>query len=208
MFFYFLFGSTLILYNVRRSASVTIFLIVTLIIVGFCIKGGASYQNFYTNSIMMEFVFGLLIALYVTSYGGVPWYCAIAIALAGIVSLCMVNSASWSESYRFLFWGAPAALLVFGTVSLEMGSWRPWQSRFEMLGDASYSIYLSHIFSQGLVLLVWTRYFRWLSPWSFALMAIGFAIFTGILCYHILERPLLRISRVQFLGAGARRWVS
>jgi exopolysaccharide production protein ExoZ len=62
------------------------------------------------------------------------------------------------------------------------------------LGDASYSIYLFHLFAVAGVWAVAKRMFDVQHPLIYsmsALMAMLAALVFGLLCHHFIERPLL-----------------
>src|SRR5262249_18342492 len=89
----------------------------------------------------------------------------------------------------------PAAAVIVGAISLERNGWigqHPW---LHWMGDASYSIYLTHIFSLGVARFAWTA--LGLDGAGVA-CALGFGIF-GMLCvlagawlvYNSIEKPTL-----------------
>lgn len=89
--------------------------------------------------------------------------------------------------------GAVLARLWYARGS-PLPAWARWKSRLWLtLGDASYSIYLTHLFSLGALRVVWGR----LAPKS-GLSAIGFFVaalvvssVVGWVTYRLLEVPLL-----------------
>lgn len=100
---------------------------------------------FYAQPILFEFLLGACIAHAHIHYRRLP-------PSAGLLSigvgLVLMFGVPWDASAnRFFTWGIAAALVVLGAVWLE-----PWIARARMavplsfLGDASYSIYLSHTF--------------------------------------------------------------
>ena len=62
---------------------------------------------------------------------------------AGLVLLLAIPPAG---PWRFLAWGVPALLIVAGTVGLEAHFSKHLPTLLLELGDASYAIYLSHVF--------------------------------------------------------------
>jgi exopolysaccharide production protein ExoZ len=99
--------------------------------------------------------------------------------------------------------GAPAVVLVYGCVAAEMR--RPVREMrlFRHLGDASYSIYLSH-FS---VLSAFAQAWRALhlhqhnGGWiGFAVVAPGVVVVAGLACYHFVELPLGQVTRRLMVG--------
>jgi exopolysaccharide production protein ExoZ len=102
--------------------------------------------------------------------------------------------------------GAILAKLWFAAGS-PLPAWAKWKSTLWLaLGDASYSIYLTHLFSLGALRVVWGRF----APES-ALSAIGFFVaalvvssIVGWVTYRLLEVPLLnRLNARKPKGAGS-----
>jgi exopolysaccharide production protein ExoZ len=148
--------------------------------------------DFYTNAIILEFAGGLLIARAWTSGISLPARTANLIALAGFV---LLYAGSETTLPRVIAAGVPACLIVAGAVFSE--------SRYEMrpsrilvtLGNASYSIYLSHV----LVLPVFARLWTAIgfdgggaAGLAFALAALIVCAVAGVVLWQIVERPLLR----------------
>lgn len=100
---------------------------------------------FYAQPILFEFLLGACIAHAHIHYRRLPPAAGLLSIGAGLV---LMFGVPWDVSAnRFFTWGLAAALVVLGAVWLE-----PWIARARMaaplsfLGDASYSIYLSHTF--------------------------------------------------------------
>lgn len=100
---------------------------------------------FYAQPIVFEFLLGACIAHVFLHYRRVPSATGLLSIFAGLVLMFGVG---WDASANRLFtWGIAAALVVQGAVWLE-----PWiagtrvAAPLSFLGDASYSIYLSHTF--------------------------------------------------------------
>jgi peptidoglycan/LPS O-acetylase OafA/YrhL len=98
----------------------------------------------------------------------------------------------YEDLLRVVFFGPPAVLIVLGAILAE-----PWtQSRLlgplVFLGDASYSIYLTHTlviyfggFFKGGLSQGWVQ--------VFALEEIVAAVIVGVVAYIVVERPLTRL---------------
>jgi exopolysaccharide production protein ExoZ len=97
-----------------------------------------------SSTIVIEFLFGVLAAQMILPMAKYGRSVAISLMCAGaFLFLCSTvfhSSADWT---RFLVYGIPAATLVLGAAM--MGS-RPMNKALLYLGNASYSIYLSHFF--------------------------------------------------------------
>lgn len=92
---------------------------------------------------------------------------------------------------------APPFAIVFGAAALEQsGGVRALKFPL-LLGDASFSTYLTHIFTLGFLRVVWVQlgldrgtYFE---PAAFVLASYALIILVAVLVYAGLEQPMLRI---------------
>ena len=99
---------------------------------------------------------------------------------------------------RVVVFGVPAALLVMALTGRERAGGRLGWRWLERVGDASYSIYLTH--TTGLVVML---YLALLVGWSHrrvphvgwvgVMLAAG--VLPGLLLYRFAERPLLRLAK-------------
>jgi exopolysaccharide production protein ExoZ len=214
MFFYALFAIVLLIPRPRQLASV-IAALVCLSLLGAVVpfQGGMSYA--YTSPLLLEFVVGCLLgALYLN---GVLPGTAIGVLLAVIGAAALLGT-EWRPPdglyERTLFWGAPAALIVFGALCAENAVRRRASGLLVLLGDASYAIYLSHV----LILLIFNLIVQRLkiSVDFRALVALylfvggAIAIAGGVLVHRFIEKPVTaflksRQSRQGALGSGVWR---
>ena len=98
------------------------------------------------------------------------------------------------EGLRFFCFGLPALLILYGAVSLEARGFAAFPAWLQKIGDASYSIYLSHILVITFVGRVWSSVSR-PGLWDNALAMIAMilaAIGCGMASYRYLEQPVLR----------------
>jgi peptidoglycan/LPS O-acetylase OafA/YrhL len=103
-----------------------------------------------------------------------------------------------SGGLRVLVFGVPAALVVHGLAALESRGGRTLPAWSVRLGDASYSLYLSHVLVMGALARIGTALPQAGDPlWRPVLLAMLVAAATGfgIACHRHIEAPLLRISR-------------
>ncbi len=100
---------------------------------------------FYGHTLLFEFILGMGVAYICVN---MPHIAPPAGLLAAAAGVAFILGMGWGFSAdRLSTWGVGAALLVLGTVWLEPWTARlPMASRLAFLGDASYSIYLSHTF--------------------------------------------------------------
>lgn len=157
-----------------------------------------------THPLTAEFIAGAAIALLVRRGLLVPGRAALAagaiLLLAGHALLAPAGPGltAWPEGWtRVAVYGLPSALLLAGAVSIEFtgGSLLPRWLR--AVGDASYSIYLAQIFPLLALGWIWS----WLrvpgpADNAAAVAVAGIAVVAaGLAGYHLVERPLLALTR-------------
>jgi exopolysaccharide production protein ExoZ len=147
------------------------------------------------DTIVVEFVFGVALAKWTLRGFRLPPALAGILVLAGfglILTLPMV-----SENTRVLTWGIPAFAMVAGAVSLEPLVAAALPRWLLILGDASYSIYLSH----GFVLPVLGLAFSGIvspGPWTEGLTVILCLVLSALVgwgVFVLIESPMLRALR-------------
>jgi exopolysaccharide production protein ExoZ len=102
--------------------------------------------------------------------------------------------------------GLPSFLLIIGSASIEISNRINWPKLLVFLGDASYSIYLTHAMFVNLFTLILNLVHVnvVISPFITTLMITIFAIFGGSTMYRFLERPLLIVLRKKLIMAPVR----
>jgi exopolysaccharide production protein ExoZ len=152
-------------------------------------KDRVDVMTFYANPILLEFVAGVLLAI-VRRSGIIPtsrlWLLATA---AGFVLLW----ASTHSSVGFTATLIAATLIVAGAVFLPPLRHNPLSA----LGDASYSLYLTHALSLSAFALLWESYLHDL-PWQlFVLAGCSIAIALALLMYTLFEIPVTRALKTR-----------
>ena len=199
MFFYAIFALAMAASAAHR-VSLTMVVLVTLTALGaLSVFDASPVLEFYSNNIVLEFVLGMMLAgLYLngTLHKVGATSGALMIAL-GAVGLCV--GASHLELARVLVFGLPAALIVAGALSIEAARAVGKVQPFLLLGDASYSIYLAHLFPIALERFAWSRLGLptegVLPVMVFVSVALLGGALAGIASYLLLERPMLRAMR-------------
>ena len=184
MFFYALFAVSLVLTVRARLAALLVVMITLTLIGGVLGPFGNPIITTYTSSLLLEFAAGVVIADFWLRGSLRPgWALAIVAMAAGFLLLLSVQSSSAH--------GAGAALVVVGSLSPVVSKLR---SRLLLeLGNASYSIYLTHGIALGFLASAW-RHAVSRPFWTWELLFIPVALITcaivGSLCYRIVERPI------------------
>jgi exopolysaccharide production protein ExoZ len=143
------------------------------------------------NLMFMQFLAGVWLARrrLVTGLPGrqVGWRLVVA-AIGLFAGLAFLDL--FEAILRPLWWGVPAFALVAGLVMVEddggLPNW-PW---LRLLGDASYSIYLTHVLvTESLSHLMDTTAAPYLP------IAVAGSLAVGVVCHFVLEKPLLALFR-------------
>lgn len=189
MLFYVLVALLLPLRRPVLIASALTLIFSTAIALGFWLRPTHPVLVAYSDSIMLEFVFGAWIAVWWRSGKWWPQSIGVPAILLAILTATVAMTLRLPVG-RSMALGIPAALLVIGVLSLERQGGMARERVTAFLGDASYSIYLWH----GLAISITAATGRVLGlslAFTFA-VAIAAGIVAGVLSYLIVERPLLR----------------
>lgn len=184
MQFYILFAATLLLPERRRLLALTgvIATLAGLSVVASFIKDDAAF-NFVP--IVLEFLAGAWLCR-AWQRGWMQRLPAGLLLTAGLALLLVQVQWPTPIPWRCLQWGVPALLIVAGAVGLEASGRLPAVPGFRALGDASYSLYLTHI-------LLLAGLHPILAPLP-AVVAIPGGILAcvalGLLVHRLVERPL------------------
>ncbi|MBW3098798.1 acyltransferase family protein [Pseudohoeflea coraliihabitans] len=201
IFFYILVALTVWGGGDRRLLTTT-GVLVALVLSGWLMQPQHPTLAFYTDPILLEFAFGILVyrcsALLQDGNGRMI---ATAIGLGAITFLLLLHERDAGD-YRTFLWGVPCALILFAALRAV----RFYSPSLVLLGDWSYSLYLTHLF-------VIAFYIRFVMPNTPAISLIWVyhyaAIATCSLCaagifHRYVEVPANRWLLKSF-GYGARR---
>jgi len=176
---------------------------------GFIFDFDSAVGKFYTESYIMEFVAGMVIGhLWLHERLKLPALPALAAIPVAIVALVALTPLMLPQN-RLLVWGIPAALIVTAGLSLDLRGMSISSRFLRLMGDASYSIYLTHILTLGVLRTVWSHLGliqRDLgSACVFLAVSIAVSVLVGVAVYYAAEVPMMRFfRRVRFAGqAGA-----
>ncbi|MGX9962724.1 acyltransferase family protein [Roseomonas sp. F4] len=191
MFFYALFGLTLLLPSRRRLWAIC-GVLGLLVVLGALVPGGGLAFAFYTSPIMLEFGFGVALGAALSRGWALPPGLAwTAIALGFLVLV----ASDRMHAPQILVAGLPALAIVAGAVSLEMAGRVPSLRLPHLLGDASYALYLTHTVVLSAVGQIALRLGVTTLPGGlliFALLACAAAQVAALLLHLGFERPLNR----------------
>ena len=207
MFFYALFGGTMLLPR-RVALPVLAASLIGLVALGRVVAPPFAAAAAWTDGLLLEFLFGLGLGLAAERGLGFGRVAAAAAVLAGTLGIVALGplSGRFDDLAPWLRGGVPAALVVGGCV---LGPrWRPGRAVVAMaaLGDASYSLYLSHPFAVRLLAAAWLAGAPTRAPVSaYLAAACAMALGVALLIHRFVERPMTQaLQRRGSAGAGAR----
>lgn len=198
MFFYLCFAVLAFLEARARVIALTL-AFVALSVIGAFFGPQDAIVKFYTSFMPLAFVAGAWLG-YATLRGKlqrlspkliVP---VVLIGLMGLVQGFAVDHANLVED-----WQAFAGFLVFASglvlLAVRLESAIPQVGTAELIGDASYSIYLIHIYAVAVVADIAFKFLDPANLWAYAAVsaaAVVIGTIAGILVYRWIEQPLLR----------------
>ena len=197
MMFYVLFAASLFAPRGWRPWLVTAAL-VAIALAG-VVTDARSVAGFYTSSIILEFGFGVLIGVALTSGVRLPKPVAGVLLVVGLIGIPMTWPYVASGIPRVWFCGVCAAMLVAGAVFLETEGAVFGSRIMHLLGDASYSIYLVHGLVMSAVGAAWMRAGLAAQGSTLALfvpVSIVTATLAGVIVYRFAEKPLHDMTRM------------
>ena len=196
MYFYAVFGLTLLWGHAVRILATTSFMVFVLLV----IKGlspEALPIQFYGDGIVLEFVMGLLLGYAVTHLKSRKWI-NVALVCASVVVLAtyaFADGSLWMP--RMVFAGIPSTMLLALAIEAEQkGAMREFKLPIAV-GDASYSLYLVHGFVLGFMRRGWEKAFGVDGIWNHAFFMIS-SCALAIAVALVLFRPV-EVRSLHFL---------
>lgn len=202
---YFYLGFFVILLLVPEKFMPVAMLIWGAVIVVFGTSTGSPAYNLVFHPLTIEFLAGCLLAWHYHNFASLKvngnWLVAIACigmiaAIIGFVSFVSQTNAAPDGWWRLALYGIPAVVIVACITHAERnGVILP--DFLIQAGNASYSIYLSHLFTINVVGRLWSFFSADAIYDNLIALPIAFllALLVGFMSYKFVEIPLLTLSR-------------
>lgn len=200
--FYVLFAAFLA-FPIKKSLKIFGWVIFGLLVVHIFVPPALAIPYFWTSPQLIKFFAGCLVgyAFLRGVYFKVPAWLCVGVMIAAIcVNGWWYKSFSFTSMHEIWFHVLPAALCSLITACAVMTPLRDKTAPkfLSFMGDASYSIYLSHIIVLMLLVLLPMELMKsrdFYTGLALSALAIPVALLVGALSYKYLELPVTRILR-------------
>ena len=199
MMFYVLFALCLFFPVKMRVALLAVF-ITCIYVVGEAVDPFDNPLSFYGDLKVFHFLAGVILAAYAVPYLTFSSAKAVTILVLSLLSICFIE---YSLSARSALLAVPAILIVASCVNLERVANVPKWTWLEKLGDASYSIYLTHVFAIAGLRIAMKLSGVELNAWSaaaFVPISIVISALLGVVVHRSIEKPLIRKANLLLAG--------
>jgi exopolysaccharide production protein ExoZ len=193
-------SAVLVLYDRRW-----LYVLGALYALAFSLRQFGPVFQFVGNPLVLEFLFGVVIASAPKHRSGAL---AIPLGFAALAAAGFLHIAPRGDAFEFLIglenvqrvfvYGIPSTLIVYGFMQLKTR-----ESVWTRLGDASYSLYLFHPVVLGAMLLLFMQFPIQADAIVFVGMAVSVAF--SWRAHVIIEKPILEAIPTSILIAGTRR---
>jgi len=198
MAFYSLFAIALFFSSNVRLVFLTV-VMVGLVLLGLDSEKGTLF-SFYSDLIILEFLLGAVLGyLFVHGYLKKNNVLGYFILLSAVFSWWYLQS--FDLGHRFFSAGLPAFFVVLAALIIDLSSVREFKL-MHLIGNASYSIYLSHVFALGFLRAVWNKVSYGSGQgdiylgFTLIVVAIAFSVIVGIIVYEMFEKRInLKLRR-------------
>jgi peptidoglycan/LPS O-acetylase OafA/YrhL len=170
--------------------------------------------RFWSDPILLEFAFGMGLALLYRGGVRLPTVVCAGILLFGAGALWwsgMVLAPRIPPSNsRVVTWGIPAMLIVAGVILRRSVGGPARRSPFGRLGDASYSIYLIHPLVVAAIIRLWPLGLDACPMWQIMIIGGALTLALSVASFYLFERPSTRAVQKVLLAFVERaphlRW--
>lgn len=200
MFFYLIFAGVLLVRPQQRMMTLCV-LLCGFVAVGAFLMPSQAWAITYSSPLLLEFLGGCLVAeLWKQWPGSVGRNIVLLVLGCALFAYFGPGVDDTDLLQRAVFFGGPALLITAGAVGLSAHIPHiPW---LERLGDASYAIYLFHLFLLVPLGEIWIRIPQLHTPFTalgFILCSLILICLMGLSLYRYVEQPLQKLLTTLFL---------
>lgn len=195
MYFYLVFALSLFFAQKYRIAFITAVITIVFLIAQYFNDGSSAVAHLFAKSMVFEFVLGMLLAVAWNRGFRIPSSTSFWLLLLAISLLFLKLPVP-----RIIEYGIPSLLIVASCLFINVR-----ENQFGvLLGDASYALYLSHIFTLGLLRKVLPPFLGEgpLAAYAFVVISLVVCTLVGVLVHKYIDNWLLRMERIPGSGSG------
>lgn len=198
-FFYLIFSFSLIFHVEKIRLRLISFIILFCFFLSFYVKSDIAIISFYLNNVIIEFLFGVLLAVIFVKKKGVKKIEHKFLIVFILISFFALLYADYIfHSLRSVFLGVPSALIIYWLIYYEKSYSIFFNKILKDIGDSSYSIYLTHIFALAFLRVI--LQFNGvkldeIDPIIFVFLSLFLSSICGLLFYRIIEKPIINFIR-------------
>ena len=150
---------------------------------------------YWTDPIVIEFAYGVLLAYAVLAGARIPRWAQLACVAAGVLGFAFYGTAH--GVHRAFSYGIPAAFLVAASLGSQPKQHARLARTCVLLGDMSYALYLTHLLPTRTIGAVWTRLhlFGPIGIATYILVTLAAAAALALAVNYWFERPATRTAR-------------
>ncbi|MXQ10132.1 acyltransferase [Microvirga makkahensis] len=189
IYFYLLFAAVLV-WPKRRAVLVLVGTMSAAVVIG-RMASLPQPLRFWTDPIILEFAFGMVLALLRREGLVLSRGLRAGLAVCGLILLIGLSD---SAMPRLFAYGLPAALFVAAAaLGADREGRETWLAGMGgALGDASYALYLIHPFSirAGREIIARAGFGTFIGPWVYIVLVLAGAVLASLLVFRWYERPL------------------
>ncbi len=190
MYFYFLFAATMIFGRYQRVLLGLI--LATMVTIGIVYQPGPDEPMFYllTRHHLVEFMAGFAFCHFGKHLIGKMPVTGVILTVSGVALILLKAFDAGPVFDTIYFWGIPAMALVFGMLLAERAI--PWPAYWVKLGEASYSLYLTHSFVMAAGAIIWYRLFdgSMASNIGFMFFSLAASLVVAHLAFRFVENAM------------------
>ena len=198
-FFYALFAIGLILPAARRAGFI-LGVLAVLTTLGLIFHPPGPAASTYTDPRLIEFGGGVVLARWWLAGLLVGRGLGAALTIVGVGGLIVAALfGPTPDAWRPLAWGCPSIALVAGLVAIEASGGLPRLTVLHRIGDASFSIYLTHVFLLGTVRraigLITVGFPPMAAALAYVTASVAVSLCAGLMVWRWVEQPLTNALR-------------
>jgi exopolysaccharide production protein ExoZ len=197
MAFYVVFAAGMLLPSRVLGLAVTGAAMLAAVVAGQLAAPRNPILEFYSQPLILEFAGGMALGLLLPLLPVTPSWRWPAI-VAGVAAFALMLSDTWllRGHDRALMFGAPAVVIVAAAVVAERAGLRAYAGWIQLLGAASYAVYLTHFFcTQAVIKTLQHLHAGPALAWAGFPVAFVFVTIVGVSAHRAVELPLTELAR-------------